>query len=167
MPAENGPVDFAACRRISRTCTYFNVRRAARILGEAYDRELRRFGLKGTQFSVLVATALLEEPTVGRLSVAMSADRTTITRALAPLERDGWIVTCAGPDRRERRVRLTRAGGVRLARAVEAWERAQRGVVEAMGEEAWSDLLAGAKRVHEVAGALALPLAPAGAEAAD
>lgn len=157
-------VDAGACRRIARTCTYFNVRKATRILGEAYDRELRPHGLRGTQFSVLVAAALLDEPTVGRLAAVIGADRTTMTRVLAPLERDGWIVSGAGEDRRQRRVRLTASGERRLAAATPAWERAQRAVVGAMGEEAWAALSTGAKRVHEVAVSLAGGLAPAAAK---
>lgn len=148
-------VDRGTFRRIARTCTYFNVRRATRLLGEAYDRELRPLGLRGTQFSVLVAAALLDGATLTRLAEAVGADRTTLTRVLAPLERDGWVVTAPGEDRRERRVHLTGPGELRLTGAVEAWERAQRHVVELLGEEAWGGLVAGARRVGELAGSLA------------
>lgn len=146
--------DRADCSRIARTCTYFNVRKAGRLLGEVYDAELRPFGIVGTQFSVLVAIALMEGATVGELASAIGADRTTMTRALGPLERDGWIASSRGEDRRERRARLTDGGRRRLPGAMAAWERAQARVVEAMGEDAWAALLAGARRVHAVAGAL-------------
>jgi len=162
MTGDRERLDRGSCRRVARTCTYFNVRRAARVLGETYDRALRPFGLKGTQFSVLVATALMEEATVGGLAEAIGADRTTMTRALGPLERDGWIASVSGDDRRERHVHLTDRGEERLADAVGAWDGAQRAVVEALGDEAWAGLLAGARRVHEVADTLTGGLAPAG-----
>jgi DNA-binding MarR family transcriptional regulator len=152
MPQTSESLELDACRRVASTCAYFNVRRATRILGEVYDRELRPFGIAGTQFSVLVATALLEEPTVGRLAEVIGADRTTMSRALRPLERDGWIESAAGlTDHRERRARLTEAGKERLVQAIHAWERAQRIVAAAMGEADLGALLAGARRVHAIA----------------
>lgn len=152
MPETTDCLDLDACRRIARTCAYFNMRRATRVLGEVYDRQLRPFGIVGTQFSVLVATALLEEPTVGRLAGVVGADRTTLSRALGPLERDGWIETAAGTaDHRERRARLTESGRKRLVRAIGAWEQAQELVAAAMGEADLGALLSGARRVHELA----------------
>ncbi len=166
MTTAEAPVSRTTCQRIAQTCTYFNVRRATRILGEAFDRELRPLGLRGTQFSVLVATALLEQATVSRLAEVIHADRSTMTRALGPLERDGWIETRAGDDRRERLARLSPDGERRLGRAVVAWERAQRRVVDAMGVDAWTGLLAGARRVNEVRESL-IAAGPEGADASD
>lgn len=137
-------------RRIARTCTYFHVRRATRILADVYDEALRPHGLRGTQFSLLVAITLADEPTVGRLAEVLSSDRTTLPRILAPLERDGWIRSERGEDRRQRRLRLTPAGARRLAEATPAWERAQASVVGALGDEAWADLMEGARAVQRV-----------------
>ena len=41
MTGDRERLDRGSCRRVARTCTYFNVRRAARVLGETYDRALR------------------------------------------------------------------------------------------------------------------------------
>jgi DNA-binding MarR family transcriptional regulator len=138
------------CLEIARTCTYFNVRKATRILADAFDEALRPFGLRGTQFSLLAAVFLGVEPTVGRLAEVLGADRTTLTRSLAPLERDGLIESVDSEDRRERRIRLTAAGEERLAAASVAWERAQESVYQALGEEAWNGLMNGARAVHEM-----------------
>ena len=142
------PLDRETRLRIARSCTYFNVRKATRVLADAYDEALRPFGLRGTQFSLLLAITLVDEPTVGRLAGVLAADRTTMTRTLAPLERDGLIESERGADRRQRRLRLTPAGERRLAEAADAWERTQTSVRGAIGDDRWSDLMAGARAVH-------------------
>lgn len=133
---------------IARTCTYFHTRRATRILGDRFDEALRPYGLKGTQFSLLVAISLIEEPTVGRMADILAADRTTLTRTLAPLERDGLIASQPGEDRRERRLQLTRKGAELLRDASEAWEETQRSIVEGMGKDDWQRLMTGLAAVR-------------------
>jgi DNA-binding MarR family transcriptional regulator len=50
-------------------------------------------------------------------------DRTTLTANLKPLERRGLVkVTVDADDKRSRRLRLTHAGGRRLAAAVPIWD---------------------------------------------
>lgn len=151
MATDPNRLDRAQGREIARTCTYFNVRKATRILADAFDMALRPYGLRGTQFSLLVAITLMEEPTVGRLAEVIAADRTTLTRTLAPLERDGLIASEPGSDRRERRLRITPAGEVRLAEASAEWKRVQQSIVGGMGEEAWNQLMDGARAVHALA----------------
>jgi DNA-binding MarR family transcriptional regulator len=142
------PLPRAKLLEIARDCTYFNVRKATRILADAFDEALRPFGLRGTQFSLLVAIALIEDATVGRLAEVIGADRTTLTRTLAPLEREGLIESEQGEDRRERRLRLTRRGEERVAAATEAWEETQRAVFDGIGEDAWNGLMSGVRAVH-------------------
>lgn len=157
-PSQAAP-GLAACSTIAWRCTYFNVRKATRLLGEVYDRALRPHGLLGTQFSLLVALALEQDAPVGRVAEALGADPTTLSRAVTPLERAGLVTSTRGEDRRQRRLRLSAAGRERLAGAIPAWERAQRSVEEALGEDAWQGLVQGARAVHALAheGALAPP----------
>jgi DNA-binding MarR family transcriptional regulator len=141
--------DRALYLNVARTCTYFNIRKATRLLADTYDDVLRPFGLRGAQFSLLSAIVLLEEDaTVSRLAEAIAADRTTLTRTLAPLERDGLILSETGADRRQRRLSLTPAGEELLVAATAAWEQAQESVITALGTEAWNDLVSGARAVH-------------------
>lgn len=116
------------------------------MLGDVYDEALRPHGLRGTQFSLLVAITLATTPTVGGLAGILAADRTTLSRTLAPLERDGLVVSERGADRRQRRLRLTRAGEARLAAALPAWERAQAWVAGRLGDDV-ERLLTGARAV--------------------
>lgn len=146
------PPSRAVLLDIERTCTYYNVRRATRTLAEAFDRALRPHGLLGTQFTLLVAVALLGDATVGRLAQVVGADRTTLSRTLTPLEREGLVASARGDDRRQRRLHVTERGSRAIAQALPAWRRAQGAVVATMGEDAWLDLLAGARAVRALEG---------------
>src|SRR5687767_2067873 len=100
-------VDIPRCVEIARTCTYFNVRKASRALAQVFDEALRPCRLRGTQFSLLVALAGSEGATVNKLADYLQMDRTTLTRNVAPLERDGLVKSAEGEDGRERRLHLT------------------------------------------------------------
>src|SRR5919204_12295 len=91
------PLDRARCIEIADTCTQFNVRKAARAIGQIFDEALRPSGLRGTQFNLLIALSVLERATVARLAEALQLDPTTLTRNLAPLERDGLVESERGP----------------------------------------------------------------------
>jgi DNA-binding MarR family transcriptional regulator len=68
-------------------------------------------------------------------------DSTTLTRTLAIMSRQGWIAERRGQDRRERRLRLAKAGKAQLRRALPAWEKVQARLRQRAGERAWTDLL--------------------------
>jgi DNA-binding MarR family transcriptional regulator len=56
----------------------------------------------------------------------MVMDRTTMTRNVAPLEREGLVeIVQAERDRRRKEVHLSQRGRERLAQARPAWRRAQ------------------------------------------
>jgi DNA-binding MarR family transcriptional regulator len=124
-------------------CTGFGVRKAARALSRIYDEALAPAGLRGTQFNLLVALSLAGEAPVAKVADELGLDRTTLTRNLAPLERDGLVKSVADADRRVRRLRLTERGHEVLADALPRWERAQRQVVAALGKARWRELMDG------------------------
>ena len=68
-------------------------------------------------------------------------DRTTLTRNLKPVERDGLIAVVAGKDARTRNVQVTRKGLKTLERALPLWEAAQTQVVKELGRTRWRSLL--------------------------
>lgn len=69
-------------------------------------------------------------------------DRTTLTRNLKPLEREGWLQIKIGRDQRTRIVSLTTQGEAALERALPLWQKAQEEVVEVLGDQRWSAFLA-------------------------
>ena len=130
-----------ALGRVARECTAANLRRAARAVASIYDAQIAPTGLRSTQFSLLTAIALAGDVPVARLAEILGLDRTTMTRNLAPLERDGLVESRPTADRRVRQVRLTASGRQLVRRALPRWEAAQRLVVEALGESGWRQLM--------------------------
>lgn len=118
------------------SCTCFKVRRLARRLTALYDDALARSGLTVTQYSALATLARAADPmTVARLSQALGMDRTTTSRMVNPLERDGLVERASGEgiDARARPLAITREGRRRLQAAVAGWEQAQQAVALALG----------------------------------
>jgi DNA-binding MarR family transcriptional regulator len=141
MPRTPRDIDLELCTAAARTCTARNLRKATRAVSNLFDDALRPTGLRVSQFGVLTALALAEEATVSKLAALLDLDRTTMTRNLAPLERQGLVASAAGDDARNRHLRLTDAGRAALANALEIWKRVQASVVEGLGDARWKRLL--------------------------
>jgi DNA-binding MarR family transcriptional regulator len=135
------PLDQAEGRRIGRSCVCSNVRRTARAVTRLYDEALRPSGLTGPQFGLLAAVRVLGPVSVTRLAAGSDADRTTLTRNLKLLARDGFVQVETGRDQRTRQVGLTDKGREALARALPLWEQAQARVEEVLGAEQTAGLL--------------------------
>jgi DNA-binding MarR family transcriptional regulator len=88
-----------------------------------------------TQFLLLRLIRAEKELSVSTLSRYMVMDRTSITRAFAPLERDGLINSRAGADKRIRIVSLTKKGDKLVESAKPKWGLAQEALMEAIGDE--------------------------------
>ena len=116
-----------------RGCACFNLRKSARAVTQLYDRILKPSGLRGTQFSLLAAAAMNESMSISNLADALVMERTTLTRNLRPLERQGLVKISRGEDQRSREVTLTSEGSQRLAAALPLWSQAQDRLEEGMG----------------------------------
>jgi len=62
-------------------------------------------------------------PPMKPVAELLAMDQTTLTAALKPLRRQGWVEIIVNPDdRRERLLQLTAEGKAALAAAVPIWE---------------------------------------------
>jgi DNA-binding MarR family transcriptional regulator len=97
-----------------------------RVLAAVYDDELRPFGLKSSQLSLLVAVTKagpVRRIDLGRLQ---SLDPSPLTRNLAVMLKHGWIEEV--PDNGDQRgapLQTTATGRKLLERIAPAWHRAQ------------------------------------------
>ncbi len=124
---------------VSAQCAFYKLRRASRVITQVYDQFLKPCGLAPTQFSLLVALSSAGLITISRLAEAMVMDRTTLTRNLRPLEREGLIKIVPGPDRRTRAVTLTSSGEKKLLAALPLWDQAQCYMAKKLGQGQWQD----------------------------
>ncbi len=125
----------------SRACACFNLRKATRMVTQLYDEALKPAGIRATQFMVLAATRSAGPISVNRLADRIVMDRTTLTRNLKPLEREGLIAVQPGDDLRVREVSLTAKGRKTLDRAYPLWKRVQARLREQLGDSRVDRLL--------------------------
>ncbi|MEW6443043.1 MAG: MarR family winged helix-turn-helix transcriptional regulator [bacterium] len=131
-------------------CACGNLRRAARVITQFYDRSLRPSGLKTTQFGLLLAIGKLGPVPMTRLARESLLDRTTCTRNLRVLEQSSLIACEPVEDRRVKRIVLTAKGRQALGKAMPLWEKAQDHVIGKFGQERIDHLLRELSRVASV-----------------
>jgi DNA-binding MarR family transcriptional regulator len=118
-------------------CACFDLRKATRAVSRMYDEFLRDRGLNITQFTLLRLIRTEKELSISTLGRYMAMDRTSITRALVPLERDGLIDSRPGADKRIRIVSVTSRGRKLVENAEPEWHKAQEALMEIVGEDSW------------------------------
>lgn len=122
-------------------CTCGELRKAARAVTMLYDNAVKSSGLQSTQFSLLHVISKNETIRISELAAKMGTDRTTLTRNLAILERDGLIKVSEGTDHRTRIVTATQKGRGAVVRAIPLWNEVQHKVKQKMGESSWQGLM--------------------------
>jgi DNA-binding MarR family transcriptional regulator len=145
-------VPFDTTHLVRDTCLCLHAQRAARALSRRFDEALRPAGITSGQFSLLNALNRPKPPPIGPVAQLLAMDRTTLTAALKPLERDGLVTVARDPeDRRNRLLGLTEKGREVLATAVPIW-RDLHAVIEAGLPELEPKALRGALRSLSQAG---------------
>ncbi len=118
---DSEPVDFVACRQ----CVCTAARRRSRELTRAFEKAMRGAGVRGTQFTLLAMLIQTGPIPTTRLADLQGLERTTLTRNLRPLLRDGFVRVEEGEDRRVHKVAITPAGEEAARRAFPLWKKAQ------------------------------------------
>jgi DNA-binding MarR family transcriptional regulator len=126
---------------IAQNCACFNVRKAARAVTQFYDSTLKPSGLRATQFTLLVALSRRGKIGVTELADKLVMERTTLTRNLKPLQKQGLIEIAAGSDRRTRTIFITETGQKKLAAATPYWQQAQEVIAEGLGNTDFNVML--------------------------
>jgi DNA-binding MarR family transcriptional regulator len=120
-------------------CLCLHAQRAARALARRFDEALRPLDLTNGQFSLLMSLNRPEAPTLGSVASLLAMDRTTLTAALKVLERRRLVrVKVDKEDRRSRRLVITPAGRVLLAKAFPIWKKTHAAIedgIEALSPE--------------------------------
>lgn len=131
--------DFLCCM----DCIGFNLRKATRAVTQLYDEMLRPAGIRVTQYSLLVALKLVGPVLVTDLAEKIVMDRTTLTRNLEVMEKQGLVSVAPGEDRRTRQVTITETGTKVLLEAYPLWQQAQAKLRDNLGEDQLQALMAG------------------------
>jgi DNA-binding MarR family transcriptional regulator len=138
-------------------CACTTLRKASRAVARLYEGHLAEAGLSATQFAILRALERRGTSSLRPLADELVMDRTSLYRALAPLERDGLVLIEAdASDARARRASLTEAGRARIAEALPHWRAAQHTFIDGFGADDYAGF------IGELRHAVALLEGPAG-----
>jgi DNA-binding MarR family transcriptional regulator len=140
-------IPFSTTLLVRDTCLCLHVQRAARALARLFDDALRPVGLTNGQFSLMMSLNRPEPPPMGPVANVLAMDQTTLTAALKPLQRRGWVNVTQNPkDKRGRLLSLTPEGKAVLSAALPIWERTHAALEENLpggsGERLRSELQA-------------------------
>jgi DNA-binding MarR family transcriptional regulator len=122
-------------------CTCSELRKAARAITLLYDNAFKSSGLLSTQFGVLQVLCEIDSIQITDLAGKLGMDRTTLTRNLSVLERDGFIKISQGKDHRTRIVIATQKGHVAVSKTILMWSEIQCKVKQKLGENSWRELM--------------------------
>lgn len=116
-------------------CLCLAARRASRTITREFDQALRAHGLRATQFTLLAALNIAGPLAIGALAEMLAADRTTMTRNLALVEKRGLVeVRADETDARSRVATITPEGKALLQEAMPTWRKVQAELTKTLGE---------------------------------
>lgn len=121
-------------------CALFDVHRLSRLLTGMYNSYLRDTGLTMAQFTLLRNIDVLAPAGMKQIAHAMLMDRTSVTRLIDPLIKQGFLTDSVGEDRRFRNIIVTAKGQSAIAKSEGAWTLAQQELFKCIGSEQWRSL---------------------------
>jgi DNA-binding MarR family transcriptional regulator len=107
-------------------------------------------GVNSSQFSILSVVEHSPGITVAELAGALVMDRTTLVRALQPLQRSGLVVSEPPPRGHAHRLFVTQLGKAKLSEAFPLWSAAQQQFEAEFGKDraqAMREILSGLPRI--------------------
>ena len=135
---------------IEGPCVCTALRKAARAVSRVYDEALAGCGMSTAQFAILRHVGRGEPLALSRLAEQLAMDRTSLYRALTPLEAKDWIAVAPGPGK-SRLASLTAAGRAAMHNAEDDWQRVQSRITGDMGEAQWTALEAALRTITGLA----------------
>jgi len=127
----------AIAETMGRACPATHLRQAGRMLARMYDAAFRPLGLELSQVPVVATVASRGDAgiRIGELARVLVLDRTSVTRALRPLEQAGLLRVARSPDdARSKLVVATRAGERAVRAAYPRWLRVTKRLRDVFGD---------------------------------
>ncbi|MDO4943494.1 MAG: MarR family winged helix-turn-helix transcriptional regulator [Lachnospiraceae bacterium] len=116
-------------------CYCVNLRRAANIMTEIYDKHLEAADITLPQYCLLSNLRKMDGCSVSDLANGVGLERTTLVRTLKPLTARGLISDISEPGTRRRKLHLTEEGLKIVAKAKPLWVEAQNEIEQRIGKE--------------------------------
>lgn len=111
----------------AKDCGANQIRIAARQITRYLDAKMRKAGLSIEQFNLLTEIAAAVDDSLSAIAASTCLDKSTLTRNLQALARQGLVeIATFGTNSRRRVVWLTETGAQRLQQAIPVWRAANR-----------------------------------------
>jgi DNA-binding MarR family transcriptional regulator len=115
----------SAAEVIAGECLAVRVRTLNRAISALYDEALRPHGLRVGQLNLLVVVARLGTARPGDLCRILRMDKSTLSRDVEVMRRNGWLAVDDAADARARPLKLSSQGEALVETVVPAWRQAQ------------------------------------------
>ncbi len=134
MPASK-QADHDLARSMAMDCIAVRVRRLHRVVSRIYDDALRPHGLTTAQLNLLVAITALDSVSPTALCERLDLEKSTVSRNVERMAREGWVLAQTAEDGRERLLSTTRQGRSLLRRVRSDWDAAQKRAKKLLGRD--------------------------------
>jgi DNA-binding MarR family transcriptional regulator len=116
-------------------CYALAARKHARQVSRLYDSHLAPAELSVSQFSILALLEAHGQLKITELVDMLGMERTSLVRALKPLQSSGWVIAERPDSGRSFDVKLTRRGYKKVAQALPLWKSAQAALEREVGRD--------------------------------
>jgi DNA-binding MarR family transcriptional regulator len=138
--AENQTASAGFIGEVVSECLLTRTRRISRVITNIYDHAMRPLGAGSAQVSLLATIAKLGGASRAEIGRANYQERSTLTRNLAVLLKEGWVEELPS-EGRSRPIILSAAGRTLLAAAAPRWRSAQAEARKLLGDEGAAALI--------------------------
>jgi DNA-binding MarR family transcriptional regulator len=132
---------------MARDCLAVRVRMIGRAVTALYERLLSRHGVTVAQVNLLAALGKAGPCAPSRLGALLYLERSTVSRNLEILLRNGWVRPVSSDDKGLKEVALTLDGRNKVESVMDDWRGAQAEASRLLGED-------GVRVVHSLADSL-------------
>jgi DNA-binding MarR family transcriptional regulator len=116
-------------------CLAFRVRALSRVVTNIYDAALEQHGITMNQATMLIMISYVGKAGPGRIGQVLIMEKSTVSRNLKLMKKQGWIEAAGGETGRDQVVSVTAKGNKLLAAFHPAWEKAQKQAEQLLGKQ--------------------------------
>ncbi len=122
-------------RRMGAECLGMRSRLIGRAISGMYDDVLRPLGVTSAQLSALAVIALRGPISLGELGQVLQIEKSTMSRNVHRLKKNGWVDVAAGETGRSRSLEISDEGRQLLTDSEPSWIDAQQQAEALLGAE--------------------------------
>ncbi len=137
---------------LNQACVADKLRLLNRIITKIYDEALRPAGLTTSQMNILVVVAKYGEATPLQVGSWLHLEKSTLSRNLRRLQRNGWLTVLQSDKGRTHTLKLTSSGNRALGQGLPLWQSAQKEAAAILGNSGIRELMRIAGTVRSTAG---------------